>query len=98
MPGPDDRLLRQQIDYYRARAAEYDEWFLRRGRYDHGPELNRTWFDEVDEVRAWLDGIEIGGAVLEIACGTGNWTERLAPRATRLTALDASPEMIAINR
>ncbi len=98
MPGHHDRVLRQQIEYYRARAAEYDEWFYRRGRYDHGPELNRLWFAEVDETRDWLDGLDIGGAVLEIACGTGNWTERLAPRSTSLTALDASPEMLAINR
>lgn len=32
----DDSILREQIDYYRSRAAEYDEWFLRTGRYDRG--------------------------------------------------------------
>jgi hypothetical protein len=35
-----DKLLREQIEYYRARASEDDEWFLRRGRYDLGPERN----------------------------------------------------------
>ena len=33
-------LLQEQIAYYRARAGEYDQWFLREGHYDHGPELN----------------------------------------------------------
>lgn len=29
-----DPTLQQQIDYYRARAGEYDQWFYREGRYD----------------------------------------------------------------
>jgi len=36
--------------------------------------------------------------VLEIACGTGLWTRHLVRYADAITALDASPEMIAINR
>jgi demethylmenaquinone methyltransferase/2-methoxy-6-polyprenyl-1,4-benzoquinol methylase len=36
--------------------------------------------------------------VLELACGTGLFTRHLAPRAGRVTAVDASPEVIAINR
>ncbi len=36
--------------------------------------------------------------VLEFACGTGLFTRLLAPRVERLTAVDASPEVIAINR
>ena len=32
----DERLLQEQVDYYRARAGEYDEWFFRTGRYDLG--------------------------------------------------------------
>ena len=31
-----DEVLASQIVYYKARAAEYDEWFCRKGRYDHG--------------------------------------------------------------
>jgi hypothetical protein len=30
------RILREQADYYRARAPEYDQWWLREGRYDRG--------------------------------------------------------------
>ena len=50
MPSHPSDLLEQQKAYYSARAGEYDQWFLRRGRYDHGPELNAQWFAEVDQV------------------------------------------------
>lgn len=90
--------LAEQKDYYRARAAEYDEWFLRQGRYDHGPELDARWHGEVAQVRAALTAAALTGEVLELACGTGLWTELLAATATRVAALDAAPEMIAINR
>jgi trans-aconitate methyltransferase len=34
--------------------------------------------------------------VLELACGTGQWTAALGKHASELTAVDASPEMLAI--
>src|SRR5207249_3001376 len=36
--------------------------------------------------------------VLELACGTGLFTRHLAPRVPQVTAIDASPEVIACNR
>jgi SAM-dependent methyltransferase len=89
--------LNEQAAYYRARAAEYDQWWLREGRYDRGPELNATWFEEAGSVRAALEEFRPAGHILELACGTGIWTQRLVPFADRLTALDASEEMLAIN-
>jgi demethylmenaquinone methyltransferase/2-methoxy-6-polyprenyl-1,4-benzoquinol methylase len=94
----EDRLLQEQIDYYRARAPEYDEWFLRQGRYDHGPELKRRWFAQVEEIAAALATFAPRGRVLELACGTGWWTERLARFADDLTAVDVAPEALALNR
>ncbi|MBW0000820.1 MAG: class I SAM-dependent methyltransferase [Verrucomicrobia bacterium] len=91
-------LIRRQIEYYRARAGEYDEWFLRRGRYDRGAIANEDWSAEVDQVRAALDRFTPGGRVLELACGTGLWTERLLPHASRVVAVDAAPEALALNR
>jgi ubiquinone/menaquinone biosynthesis C-methylase UbiE len=38
------------------------------------------------------------GGVLELAGGTGWWTARLASTAAQLTVIDASPEVLAINR
>jgi SAM-dependent methyltransferase len=36
--------------------------------------------------------------VLELACGTGLWTVELARHAAGITAVDASPEVLEINR
>jgi 2-polyprenyl-3-methyl-5-hydroxy-6-metoxy-1,4-benzoquinol methylase len=94
-----DGLLGEQIEYYRARAPEYDRWFLRQGRYDHGDVATSRWFAEVEEVRTALSASPIDGAdVLELAAGTGIWTEQLVGRAAHLTAVDASVEMISLNR
>ncbi len=88
----------QQIAYYRARASEYDEWFLRQGRYDHGPEFRKRWFREVEEIAAAFAPLLPAADVLELACGTGLWTQRLAAAALHVVAVDASPEVIVINR
>lgn len=93
-----ESLLAEQVDYYRQRAGEYEDWWFRRGRYDHGPEVNAAWFVEAQEVQDDLDRFRPAGAVLELACGTGLWTGRLAAHATSVTALDASPEALAIAR
>jgi len=91
-------VLGEMKTYYRERAGEYDEWFYRRDRYDRGAEANTRWFAELDEVFSALDALAMRGDVLELAPGTGIWTERLLPTANTITTVDASPEMIAINR
>jgi len=93
-----DHILQEQVDYYRARANEYDEWFLRQGRYDRGPAHRTAWFDELAVVEAALAQELQSGEVLELACGTGLWTQHLARRHSRVLAVDASPEVIAVNR
>jgi demethylmenaquinone methyltransferase/2-methoxy-6-polyprenyl-1,4-benzoquinol methylase len=98
MDAEDPEILDEQLAYYRARAPEYDEWFFRQGRYDRGEEHRRLWFDEVAQVEAALADAGPAGDVLELACGTGIWTRRLALRSRRVTAIDASPEVIALNR
>lgn len=90
--------LQQQIAYYRARAGEYDEWFYRLGRYDRGTDLNQKWFDEVEIAMREVRSLAPVGDALELAAGTGNWTVELAKISQTLTVLDASPEMIGINR
>jgi SAM-dependent methyltransferase len=91
-------LLAEQAHYYRERAGEYDDWWLRRGRYDHGEETNARWFSDAAEVQVALDRFKPTGEVLELACGTGLWTERLVTRADRVTAVDGSPEMLELCR
>jgi SAM-dependent methyltransferase len=94
----DRELLDEQIAYYRARAPEYEEWFLRQGRYDRGEAHRVAWFAEVEAVEAALRAAAPRGRVLELACGTGLWTRRLAPHASELTAIDAAPEALELNR
>jgi SAM-dependent methyltransferase len=95
-----DRLIEEQIAYYQARAGEYDEWFLRQGRYDHGPEMNARWFAEVEQVARALEAFAPSGDVLELASGTGLWTQRLVAMAqtVTVTAVDSSPEVHAVNQ
>ncbi|WUH97304.1 class I SAM-dependent methyltransferase [Spirillospora sp. NBC_00431] len=79
-----DAAVREQIAYYRARAPEYDREYAER--------------DDMRELRPVFDGLPIAGDVLELACGTGQWTAPLAARARSLTAVDAAPETLAIAR
>jgi SAM-dependent methyltransferase len=88
-------LLSEQRRYYGARAAEYDAWWQRRGRYDRGAEVNARWFAEAAALEAALGRFCPSGDILELACGTGFWTKLLAARARRLTAVDGAPEMLA---
>jgi demethylmenaquinone methyltransferase/2-methoxy-6-polyprenyl-1,4-benzoquinol methylase len=97
MDGVDD-LLGEQVRYYRARAAEYDDWWLRRGRYDHGPDANARWVADAAEVECALERFAPAGDVVELACGTGLWTGKLLPHAHSVTAIDASPEVIDLAR
>jgi SAM-dependent methyltransferase len=80
--GELDRLLAEQLAYYRALAADY---------LDQGLDLPGG-----DEVAQALDAFQPAGSVLELACGPGVWTGQLLRYATDLTAVDASPEMLAL--
>ena len=75
-------LLEEQRAYYRALAADY---------LNQGLDLPGG-----DEVAAALDAFQPTGSVLELACGPGVWTGQLLRHASELTAVDASPEMLAI--
>ncbi len=92
------QTLQEMMLYYRERAYEYDQWFYRLGLFDRGTERNALWFAEAEEVFAALDAQAFVGEVLELAPGTGIWTERLVRTATTVTAVDASSEMIEVNR
>jgi demethylmenaquinone methyltransferase/2-methoxy-6-polyprenyl-1,4-benzoquinol methylase len=81
-------ILDDQIAYYRRRAQEYDET---------SAPPNDPWAADTDRIRDELRSFAPSGRVLEIACGTGQWTRLLAQYADRLTALDASPEMLRLN-
>jgi demethylmenaquinone methyltransferase/2-methoxy-6-polyprenyl-1,4-benzoquinol methylase len=93
-----DALVDEQIAYCRARAPEYDEWWLRQGVHDRGPEFLARWEDEAGMLHRELARFDPRGHVLELAAGTGNLTIELARTAEHLTAVDASSEALAIAR
>ena len=73
----DRRLLDEQIAYYRARASEYDEWFLRQGRYDRGPEHRAQWLREIAIIEDVLRST-LPRATHSSSRGTGLWTRHVA--------------------
>src|SRR6059036_2050298 len=87
--GHDRDLIDEQIEYYRQRAPEYDETSTPPG--DVLAPFGRR-------LHAALDAFRPEGDVLEIACGTGGWTEHLLRYASHVTAVDASSEMIRLAR
>jgi demethylmenaquinone methyltransferase/2-methoxy-6-polyprenyl-1,4-benzoquinol methylase len=77
---PDGDQGRAMIEYYAARAAEYDDWYLRRGRYERGPIHDAAWNAELDAAGGWLDRLTLGGRIVELAAGTGWWSPLLASK------------------
>ena len=92
-----DRVLQKQIAYYRARAGEYDDFWLRRGDYALPPEQQVQWDADAAETLQWIQGLGVRGDVLELACGTGLFTQHFVNDADTLLAIDASPECLALN-
>jgi SAM-dependent methyltransferase len=90
-------LLSEQKRYYAERAPEYDDWWLRRGRYTRDGEQERRWLSDVAELEERLRRFVPRGDVLELAAGTGIWTRRLVPVADQVVAVDANPETLALN-
>ncbi|HTD49448.1 MAG TPA: class I SAM-dependent methyltransferase, partial [Acidimicrobiia bacterium] len=90
--------LREQREYYAARAGEYDDAYRRTGQHDQGAETNMSWQVDMARLVAAFEQVPIGGDVIELAAGTGQWTERLVGRARSLHAIDASAETLAVNR
>ena len=79
------------VAYYEARAGEYDDWYLRRGRYAHGPIHDESWNAELDAAGRWLDELEFPrGRIIELAAGTGWWSPLLASKG-ELWMSDAAP-------
>ena len=73
--------------YYAARASEYDRIYAKPERQ---PDL--------DKLRQRIPACFAARDVLEIACGTGYWTQLIAPVARSVCALDINEETLAIAR
>ncbi len=86
--GPDPGT--DMLAYYEARAPEYDDWYLRRGRYERGPIHDAAWNAELDLAGRWLDELPIAGEIVELAAGTGWWSPLLASKG-ELSMYDGAP-------
>jgi len=71
--------------YYAARAREYERIYEKPERQ---PDLRR--------LETLLPALYSGRRVLELACGTGYWTQFLARSAAGIVAVDASTETLAL--
>lgn len=76
-------ILNDQINYYRARADEYDESIS-------------SGLETFEAGKALLSKLGKFDQILELACGTGVWTETLLKMGNHVTAVDAAPEMLKI--
>src|SRR6266850_2698743 len=74
-------------DYYAKRAPEYE-------RIYHKPERQA----DLQSLRASVAETFAARHVLEVACGTGYWTEVLVSTARSITATDINEEVLAIAR
>src|SRR5664280_1971592 len=77
---PDDSVDSEMVRYYAARADEYDDWYLRRGRYSHGQVHDEAWRSDLEAATAWLASRPFEGRIVELAAGTGWWSPLLAAK------------------
>jgi ubiquinone/menaquinone biosynthesis C-methylase UbiE len=76
-------------EYYDARAAEYDDWWLQRGLYEERERAG--WRDERDAALAAVAALP-RRRTLDVACGTGFVTRLLTGD---VVGLDQSERMLA---
>ncbi len=92
-----DDLDAEMVDYYAARSEEYDDWYLRRGRYAHGEAADAAWVRELEQMRAWLSSVAMSGEIVDLAAGTGWWSPVLCGKGS-VSLYDASPETLSFAR
>lgn len=74
-------------DYYARRAREYERIYEKPERQS-----------DLARLREVLPALLDGRRVLEIACGTGYWTQFVAGRAESVMATDVNEEVLAVAR
>lgn len=75
------------IKYYQDRASEYDKIYSRPERQE-----------DLQQAATLLQALFKDKDVLEVACGTGYWTERIARTAHSVTATDINEAVLEIAR
>lgn len=82
-----DSKATSMINYYAKRAREYEKIYEKPERQD-----------ELEKLKKRLSQIFKGKNVLEVACGTGYWTQFVAKSARSIFASDANEEVLKIAR
>lgn len=85
--APPKTMKTDMVSYYATRASEYERIYAKPER---GPNIQR--------LRRMLGPLFHGCNVLEISCGTGYWTEVIAPCARAVVATDINEEVLNIAR
>jgi len=80
------QLAEQSRERWEANSEYWDDYM--------GEQSNRWHRELVRPNTEQLLGIEEGQSVLDIACGNGNFSRRLAELGAKVTAIDYSPTMI----
>lgn len=62
------------------KRGDWEDWYLRRGRYARGPIHDGPWTMELDEVTRWVDGLTLEGTLVQLGAGMGWWTGLLAEK------------------
>ncbi len=78
-----DALIKEQITFYRLLAPDYDQ------------EVENAAWSRLAE--AVLRDCPFSNDCLELASGSGLWTKRLLQYARKITAVDTSPELLALS-
>ncbi len=73
------------VKYYAERSQEYEKVYLKSERQQ-----------DIVHLKSLLRDLLRGHRVLEVACGTGYWTEVIAEVARSVVATDINPEVLSI--
>lgn len=83
---PNKNRIHEMIDYYERRAPWHDQYMS----YSGIENMERLFKSVIDKIEFYISQKNI----IEIACGTGNWTQILAHKAKHVFAVDSSPKSL----
>jgi ubiquinone/menaquinone biosynthesis C-methylase UbiE len=86
----DDDIVEQMNEYYARRARWHDEYM----NYSSNEAMEALLGPIIEWVEPYVEARD----VLEIACGTGNWTQVLSKRARSVMATDVNDSTLEIAR
>ncbi|MFV2016108.1 MAG: methyltransferase domain-containing protein, partial [Candidatus Heimdallarchaeota archaeon] len=77
--------MKEQIVYYQKRAKEYELVYQKTERQS-----------DLVLIKDYLSKQFVNKSIIEIACGTGYWTEVLSKQTKSILASDINPEVIQV--